>query len=257
MDGKDSLIERIEEVKKKIAEFESNLNISSIDIDRITIDKNSKLINQIEDYKKRINSIENDVLNKKTEYPVEIEPLLSSKKIEAVNLSQPKIEKDNSQYQDIQKTINRVEMEKQEVENINNLLERLKKNAAEQRKINMQPDIKKAQNDLRDRIKTVDTMDEGMSKPSMNTIKSGIVNKSEDNNKPSDVNHNTVKITENDLHSISELISKLDELLRSNKEIADMLNELIREQKVDNAKTNKSSDLIKRLAMLSSNGKTD
>jgi len=39
MDSKDSLIDRIEEVKKKIAEFESNLNISSIDIDKVTIDK--------------------------------------------------------------------------------------------------------------------------------------------------------------------------------------------------------------------------
>ncbi|MCL4376392.1 hypothetical protein M1558_02785 [Candidatus Parvarchaeota archaeon] len=254
MDSKDSLIDKIEEVKKKIAEFESNLNISSIDIDRITVDKKSELINQIENYKSRINSIEKDVVNSKTAYPIEQEPLLSSKKIETPNPANPEI-KDKDSYTDIKKTISRVEMEKQEVENINDLLEKLRKNAAEQKKISAAQELKNVQN--KTEIKPKDVKPISSNKTADYTgnpyIKSSSVSKVENYSEPAKADSNTVNITENDLHSISELISKLDELLKANKDIADKLNELLKEQKADNSKTSRNDELIKKLAILGSN----
>jgi hypothetical protein len=255
MDGKDSLIDRIEEVKKKIAEFENNLNISSIDIDRITVDKNSELINQIESYKKRINNIEKDVVKSHATYPIEQEPLLSSKKIETINLIQPEI-KNKDSYSNIKKTIDKVEMEKQEVEKINDLLEKLKKNAAEQKRVNLAPETRTIQNNIKDKPKAVDSTDtKKMPDYTSNPyIKSSPVNKVENYSKASDAASNTVTVTENDLHSISELISRLDELLKSNKDLSDKLNELLKEQKADNSKISKNDELIKKLAILGSNG---
>lgn len=269
MDSKDSLINRIEEVKKKIAEFESNLNISFLDIDRVTVDKNSELINQIENYKNRINSIEKDVINSKNAYPVEQEPLLSSKKMETFNSTNPEIRstipkinstnpeiKDKDSYTDIKKTISRVEMEKQEVENINNLLEKLKKNAVEQKKISVAQDLKNVQNKTEIKPKNVNSTSniKTAEYKSNSYIKSSPVSKVGNYSEPAKVNPNTVNITENDLHSISELISKLDDLLKSNKDIADKLNELLKEQKTDNSKASRNDELIKRLAILGSNG---
>ena len=255
MDSKDSLIDRIEEVKKKIAEFESNLNISSIDIDKVTIDKKSELINQIENYRSRINSIEKDVINSKTAYPVENEPLLSSKKVESFNPTTSGI-KDKDSYTDIKKTISRVEMEKQEVENINDLLEKLRKNAAEQKKVNAAQETKNIQNNIEIKPKNLDSIKNNKTADYANNsyIKSSPLNKVENYSEPVKVNSNPVNITENDMHSISELISKLDELLKSNKDIADKLNELIKEQRADNSKVSKNDELIKKLAILGSSG---
>ncbi len=253
MDNKDSLIDRIEEVKEKIAEFESNLNINSIDIDKVTVDRNNELINQIESYKSRINNIEKDVVNNKTTYPIEQEPLLSNRKIETFNSIAPEL-KDKEPHTDIKKTINKVEMEKQEVENINDLLEKLKKNALEQEKINAEQEIKKVQNKTEIKSKNVNSINN--KKTEDYTNKSSVdspVSKVESYSEPSKVNPNTVNITENDLHSMSELISKLDELLRSNKEIADKLNELLSEQRTDDSKVSKNNELIKKLAILGSN----
>lgn len=254
MDSKDSLIDKIEEVKKKIAEFENNLNISSVDIDRITVDKNSELINQIENYKKRINSIENDVVKSQAAYPVEQEPLLSSKTVQTVNPTPPETKKNDS-YGDIKKTISKVEMEKQEVENINDLLEKLKKNAAEQKKTDVMPETKNIENKIEEKPKIADSistkkMSDYISNP---PIKSSNVSELNNYSKPNKVDSNTVNITENDLHSISELISKLDELLKSNKDLADKLNELLKEQKADDSKISKNDELIKKLAILGSN----
>ncbi|MCL4396995.1 hypothetical protein M1494_01445 [Candidatus Parvarchaeota archaeon] len=255
MDSKDNLIDKIDEVKKKLAAFENDLNISSIDLDRITVDKKSELINQIEDYKSRINSIEKDVVNSNAAYPIEQEPLLSSKKIETVNHIQPEI-KDKDSYTDLKKTISKVEMEKQEVENINNLLEKLKKNAAEQKKASMATQPMAVQNKTGDKPKTVNPISSNKAAEYTGNpyIKSDPVSKVENYSKPSKVDSDAVNITENDLHSISELISKLDELLKSNKDLSDKLNELIKEQKTDSSKTSRNDELIKRLAILGSNG---
>ncbi len=255
MDSKDSLIDKIEEVKKKIAEFENNLNISSIDIDRVTVDKNSELINQIENYKKRINSIENDVVKSQTAYPVEQEPLLTSKKAETINPIQPETKKKDS-YDDIKKTISKVEMEKQEVESINDLLEKLKKNAMEQKKVDAVPETKNVQNKTEEKPKIADSVStKKMSDyTSDSSIKSSAASELKNYSKPNKVDSNTVNITENDLHSISELISKLDELLKSNKDLADKLNELLKEQRADDSKISRNDELIKKLAILGSNG---
>lgn len=254
MDSKDSLIDRIEEVKKKIAEFESTLNITAVDINKITIDRNGELMKQIADYKQRINNIETDVVQEKAKYPIEEMPLLSNRHAEG-NAAQTKTAADNS-YTNIKKTIEKVEMEKKEVENIDTLLEKLKKNVAVQKNAGAALKKDTASNEIKIVTPVVPLEENGpfdYAKPS--AAKPTAVN-------PVEIRHaevenasvHDVKITENDLHSMSELISKLDELLRSNKDIADKLNELLKEQKVDNGSTSKSSELIKKLAILGSKG---
>ncbi|MGC8533415.1 MAG: hypothetical protein ACP5MV_02160 [Candidatus Parvarchaeum sp.] len=264
MDSKDNLIDRIEEVKKKIAEFENNLNINSIDMDRIVLDKNKGLINQIEDYKNKIDNIEKEVVKSETAYPIEQEPLLSSKniskniegkKMDVVKQDQPEI-KGKDSYTEMQKTLNKVEIEKQEIENINDLLDKLKKNAVEQKKANAVKELKTIPDKTEDKPKSVDPNSNKKTvadKTSNLYIKNNTVNEMENYTKPSKVDSNPVNITENDLHSISELISRLDELLKSNKELADKLNELLKEQKADSSKTSRSDELIKKLAILGSN----
>ena len=242
MDSNDNLITKIEEVKKKLAEFESILNIRPIDIDLVTIDKNSELINQIENYKSRINNIEKEIINSKTSYPIEQEPLLSNKKAETVNL-------------DIKKTMSKVELERQEIEYINDLLDKLRKNAAEQKKISAATESGTVQSKAEIKTKNVNSVSNNKTADHTgnNSVKSGPVSKVENHSEPIKANSNPVNITENDLHSISELISKLDELLRSNKEIADKLNELLKEQRAYDNKTSRSHELMERLAILTSN----
>lgn len=256
MDNKDSLIDRIEEVKSKIVDFENDLNINFIDINKVARNQNQDLINQINDYKDRINSIEQEVSKEKLELPAEEKPLLSNDKISSINPVGTKITNENS-YNDLKNSINKVEMEKQEIDDINNLLEKLKKNVAEQKKAN----VYKASVKTKIESKISDNTDKPVQKINMTAPIKPIDLKNDTvantNNKPSNFVNKPVqqiKITENDLHSMSELISKLDGLLRSNKEIADKLGELLKEEKQTYSPTSKSNELIKKLAILGSSG---
>lgn len=255
MDSNDNLIDKIDEVKRKITEFESNLNINSIDIDKVVLDNQSELVDKIESYKKRINDIEEDVAKNSNIPTLNDEPLLTSKKKEDIT-SMPSKTKEYSAYNDIKKTINRVEIEKQEVENINDLLDKLKKNTAEQRKAVATTETSMGQNEVNLKSEVVNKVNKNDMPNHVNisSIKDNKAKQLEKQDKAKNVAPNNVNITENDLHSMSELISKLDELLRSNKELSEKLNELLKENNINESKSNKSSELIKRLAMLGSNG---
>lgn len=70
---------------------------------------------------------------------------------------------------------------------------------------------------------------------------------------PKSVISRGTEISKEDLPLISNLIEKLDSLIRSNQEISDRLREMISENKNVNA-ANKVSDLIKKLAQAGLNG---
>ncbi len=253
MDTKDSLVDRIEEVKTKIADFEKDLNINFIDINRVTRDQNKNLINQINDYKDKIDSIEKEVSKEKVQVPLEQEPLLPANKTLNVATTESNVPKNH--LDDLKENMNKVEQEKQEIDNINNLLEKLKKNVAEQKKSNISAAPAKTKIESKINENTIQPIQKNnLDKPVkiLNT-KAGPIPHSD--NKPNNVvdkSQENIKITDNDLRSISELISKLDELLRSNKNIADKLDELLKEQKQTYSETSKSSELIKKLAILGS-----
>ncbi len=278
-----ALIDRIEQVKSKIAEFEKELNITAMDLDKITIGGESSLIKQISDYKKRIDNIESDlaknsvqdyksmtVSNQKIQaYPNEtvsnpnpyemdlkINRELPSKKagISAGLTEKERIKSDVDSG--VKETIDNVKARAEEVENINNLLDRLKKNIATV-KNTVQPEQTR---ENKADAKQVNVDNTG-SRPEVKQfayqqteIKRPEVQRTDKPKYASDVvSAPEVKITENDLHSMSELISKLDELLRSNREIADKLNGLLKLQDVRSSNSSRSSELIKRLAVLGAN----
>ena len=269
----DDLLTKIEGVKSKIAEFEKDLNINSIDIDRIVVSKKPEILNQIKSYKDKIANIEKEI--KENNYPIESEPLLADKKKFKAN-SNKNIE--NPYYADsVDKTMDRIKKDAIEVEKINNIVDKLKENISsisgknenvnDNKSSKILKEDKKAENvdkykqasdisyinnshndikslgiekiDNFNRYKDNANLDKGINK---NEIKKDYMNIKSDNN---------VKITENDLHSISELISKLDELLRSNKELSDQLSQIIKLQKEANENMNNSrtNQLIRKLAL--------
>ncbi len=269
----DDLLTKIEGVKSKIAEFEKDLNINSIDIDRIVVSKKPEILNQIKSYKDKIANIEKEI--KENNYPIESEPLLADKEKFKAN-SNKNIE--NPYYADsVDKTMDRIKKDAIEVEKINNIVDKLKENISsisgknenvnDNKSSKILKEDKKAENvdkykqasdisyinnshndikslgiekiDNFNRYKDNANLDKGINK---NEIKKDYMNIKSDNN---------VKITENDLHSISELISKLDELLRSNKELSDQLSQIIKLQKEANENMNNSrtNQLIRKLAL--------
>ena len=281
-----ALIDRIEQVKSKIAEFEKELNITAMDLDKITIGGESSLIKQISDYKKRIDNIESDLAknsvqgyesqflsnqkkenysdetaNNQNPYEVDlkIKQELPSKKAAGVISKPPEKEQVKSGADgSVKETINKVKAEADEVENINNLLDKLKKNIGAVKNTAQQPgQIKENKYDN----KQINSSN-NVSRPEVKSfvyqqqteVKRPEIQKTD---KPKEVSSVVsapqVKITENDLHSMSELISKLDELLRSNKEITDKLNGLLKLQDTHGSNSSRSSELIKRLAVLGAN----
>ncbi len=238
------LINRIEAVKAKISEFEKSLNITAIDLDKITVSGEKDIINQISDYKKRINVIENEVLKSKEEsYSMETEPSLPSIKADNTVI-QKQVEQSENKDQEINSTLMKVKKDAIEVENISSMLDRLKENinAVKSNGFNSNDKAIQKPNIVHQMDNTAVKADQAskinVEKPvQMDIAKQVAVNTG-------------VKLTENDLNSISELISKLDELLRSNKYLSDKLNELIQEQRRSNANANTSrtNELINKLA---------
>ena len=267
----ETLIEKIEQVKNKISEFEKALNINTLGLDRIVLNQNNDIIQQISNYKKRIDTIEKDVIQQeKANYPVE------SKQLSIVNNIKPaefrselktvepspafrakitevatnNLKNNNSEKSGIKQTLDRVKKEAEEVEHISNMIDEIKENISS----------KKPSYEIVSSIRPVErtTVTTGAKEKTIipeSKIKSpGNVSYTSTSRKNPAVS-DQVNITENDIHSISELISKLDELLRSNKELSDKLNELIVLQKESNVNANnsKTSELIRRLAALGAN----
>jgi multidrug efflux pump subunit AcrB len=146
-----------------------------------------------------------------------------------------------------------VKKDAQEVESISNMLDKLKDTLGA-----IKPTIE-SKNQLKE------SSNKNVNKPrkevingneNVNLVSSKVISNKDlqgNSKKPSgDIKTN---ITENDLHSLSEIIIKLDELLRSNKELSDKLSDLIKEQKESNRNVNNSrtNELIRRLAYMGTN----
>ncbi len=252
-----SLVDKIEEVKAKINEFEEELGINSIDLEKIDENNGDELIKKVLDYKEKINDIQNDIISKKDSGEMIEEPDFLPKSTQKIlNLEDKESDKD-----DTSEALNKIKQETMEVNRINDLLEKLKKSSIESRKAaNKDSDITPAiqQKDIPAKpVKNIQAKTEA--KPVLNdTIpvytNQGKTAKIEINqNKKVDSMVQNVRITENDLNSMSELISKLDGLLRSNKEIADKLNELLKDKNSQIMTNTRSAELIRKLALLGTN----
>ena len=280
----DDLIKRIESVKARISDFEKELNINFVESSAMSLEQNNGIIQKIHEYKKRIDDIEKNVLNTEENHPLNTENSIKKqnyadsqyKKPEALlnnsdtnslantnilpkenkhlNLPYEKIEEKGTPTDlGIDNTLNKVKKDAQEVESISNMLDKLKDTLGA-----IKPTIE-SKNQLKE------SSNKNVNKPrkevingneNVNLVSSKVISNKDlqgNSKKPSgDIKTN---ITENDLHSLSEIIIKLDELLRSNKELSDKLSDLIKEQKESNRNVNNSrtNELIRRLAYMGTN----
>lgn len=260
MDKQSSLIDRIEQVKSKIIEFESSLGISAIDIDRIVPEKNKELAKQVRDYKNRIDRIEKEVTGGKAEnYPVESSPLLQDKNAEKVHAQKIAVENPiKAANANMEDTVEKIKKEAEEVESINKLLEKLKRgsvvssNGAGKTATAAVPPQKR----FSDVSASVKTRQVTGAQNHIEQSNNDVTKKETREPAASSTAEQNTRVTENDLHAMSELISKLDELLRSNREIADKLYELLKTKDTAAGKSGKSSDLIRKLALLGTGGQS-